>query len=269
MAGCRKKKDDETGKDTVPDNAKKNGPEPAAGSPKNITNSIGMEFVYIPPTGDEGFMMGSPATEKSREKDEKQHKVILTKDFYLQATEVTQKQWKPVMGANPSYFKGDNVPVENVSWNDARKFIEKLNEKEGANKYRLPTEAEWEYACRAGRKTAYYWGDTIDGKYCWYGKNTWGVGQEHAHEVKKKRPNAWGLYDMSGNVWEWCEDWYDEEYYDKSPGEDPQGPRTGDFRVLRGGSWLDDPRYCRSAFRIKYYPDFTFNGLGFRIARAP
>ena len=273
-AVCGEKREKETGKDTAADSAKKNAPEPAAKSRKKITNNIGMTFVYIAPTGDEGFMMGSPPTEKGRYSDEKQHKVILTKGFYLQTTEVTQKQWKAVMHTEPwkgkSYVReGPDYPAVCVSWNDAQQFIEKLNEKGGTNKYRLPTEAEWEYACRAGTKTAYYWGDTMDGKYCWYAGNAYDVGQKYAHEVRDKRPNAWGLYDMIGNVWEWCEDRYDEDYYDNSPQKDPTGPGTGEVRVLRAGSWNLNPRKCRSAYRNGYKPHAALDLNGFRIARDP
>ncbi len=264
-AVCGEKKEKETGKETVADNAKKNRPDPAAKSRKKITNSIGMEFVYIEPSGDNGFMMGSALTEKNRDSDEKQHEVILTKGCYLQTTEVTQKQWKAVMGANPSYFKRDDLPVDSVSWHDAQEFIKKLNEKEGTNKYRLPTEAEWEYACRAETKTAYYWGDTMDGKYCWYASNS----DRKTHPVGTREPNAWGLHDMSGNVWEWCQDWHDEDYYDNSPGKDPQGPPNGKRRALRGGSWFNIPWQCRPVFRGGINPVIADKSVGFRIARDP
>ncbi len=252
---------------------------------EKITNTIGMTFVYIEPTGDKGFMMGSSLSPEEVVKryggyaewykDQRpQHKVILTKGFYLQTTEVTQGQWKEIMGTEPwkgssLVREGSDYPAVRLLWNDARKFINKLNEKEGTNKYRLPTEAEWEYACRAGTRTAYSWGDTMDGKYCWYKGNTWDVGQKYAHEVKGKRPNAWGLYDMSGNVCEWCSDWYDHNYYKNSPEKDPQGPPNGRDRVFRGGSWsFNNPRYCRSAHRFRHYPgDPPSSNSGFRIAR--
>ena len=243
---------------------------------KRITNSIGMELVYIEPTGDKGFMMGSSLPPKKvwkhfggdaewHEDERPLHKVILTKGFYFQTTEVTQRQWTAVMGANPSYFKGNDLPVEQVAWHDAQNFIKKLNEKEGTNKYRLPTEAEWEYSCRAGSTTVYYWGYAMNDKYCWSDDNSEG----ETHPVGRKKPNTWGLYDMSGNVWEWCEDRYEVDYYDSSPDKDPRGPRSGKFRVLRGGSWNYLPGNCRSAGRGGDYPGNSMNDLGFRIARAP
>ena len=252
---------------------------------KTHTNTIGMEFVYIEPTGNEGFMMGSSLSPEELverfgddvmwyKEERPWHKVILTKGFYLQTTVVTQRQWKEIMGTEtwkgkPFVREGPDYPATDVTWHDAREFIEKLNEKEGTNKYRLPTEAEWEYACRAGTKTAFYWGDTMDGKYCWYRENTWDVGQEYAHEVKKKLPNAWGLYDMSGNVWEWCQDRCWKDYYEHSPEKDPQGSPNGEERVLRGGSWRADPCLCRSAVRIGDAPDDTIGRSGFRVARTP
>ena len=149
-------------------------------------------------------MMGSPSSEPKREKDEKQHRVTLTKGFYMGATEVTQSQWKAIMGNNPSYFKGDNRPVEKVSWDDCQEFIRELNLQEGGNKYRLPTEAEWEYTCRAGTTTRFCFGDSESrlGDYAWYSSNS----SSKTHPVSRKKPNVWGLYDMHGNVWEWCED---------------------------------------------------------------
>ena len=234
------------------------------------TNIIGMEFVHVPPTGNEGFMMGSPESEDGRKSNEKQHKVILTKGFYLQTTEVTQGQWKEIMGTEPwkgeSFVReGPDHPAVWVSWHEAQKFIKKLNKKEGTNKYRLPTEAEWEYACRAGTTTAYYWGNKMDGKYCWYNGNS----NRRIHPVGTREPNAWGLYDMSGNVEEWCQDWHDWDYFNNSPEKDPQGPPNGRYPVQRGGSWLNPSSFCRSANRSWNYPDPTPNKYGFRIARDP
>ena len=186
---------------------------------KALTNSLGMKFVYIPP-GE--FMMGSPESEPGRDDNEKQHKVTLTKGFHMQTTEVTQGQWKAVMGSNPSDFKdcGNDCPVENVSWDDVREFIRKLNRKEGTNRYRLPTEAEWEYAARSGGKTEKYAGFSDDGSlheyanfcdrnciYDWKDE-TQDDGHENTSSVGNFKPNDMGLYDMSGNVWEWCQDWY-------------------------------------------------------------
>ncbi len=244
---------------------------------REITNSVGIEFVYI----ESGrFMMGSPKMEKGRHTDERQHEVTLTRGYHLQKTVVTQSQWKAVMTAVPwekwsfwalekrpklGVLEGDDYPAACISWINAQHFIERLNKKEGTNKYRLPTEAEWEYACRSGSSTAYYWGDRIDEDYLWYRGNT----VSKVNPVGRKKPNAWGLYDMSGNVCEWCQDWYDGDYYDNSPGKDPRGPRSGKFRVLRGGSWDYNPRYCRSANRLRLNPVHTYYDDGFRIVRAP
>ena len=257
---------------------------------QSFTNDLGMTFVYIPP---DTFMMGSPEDEPGRYSNEKQHKVTLTKGFYLQTTEVTQGQWKAVMGGNPSYFKncGDDCPVEKVSWKDVQAFIEKLNQREGKT-YRLPTEAEWEYAARAGTETALYTGPIeILGQnnapaldlIAWYGGNSgvdyedgydssgWGEKQyphqrAGTHPVKQKKPNAWELYDMIGNVLEWCADWYGD--YPDGPVTDPVGPSSGSFRVIRGGSWTDVARRCRSAYRHDWRPDGRGGYLGFRLARS-
>ncbi|RLB81767.1 MAG: hypothetical protein DRH17_08070 [Deltaproteobacteria bacterium] len=257
---------------------------------KRFTNSVGMKFVYIKPGT---FMMGSPSSEKGRDSDETWHKVTLTKGFYMQTTEVTQGQWKAIMGNNPSYFKncGDDCPVGDVSWNDVQEFIRKLNRMEGTNKYRLPTEAEWEYACRAGSEDALYTGPIrILGKnnapaldeIAWYGGNScvdynggcdcsgWSEKQYSCsrcgtHPVGGKKPNAWGLYDMIGNVWEWCQDWYGD--YPRGHVTDPAGPSSGSYRVYRGGSWYGDARYCRSARRYNNSPGFRYIDLGFRLAR--
>jgi formylglycine-generating enzyme required for sulfatase activity len=268
------RKGKQTGKDTVGDEAKTDRPGPFDKSRKKVTNSIGMEFVYIPPTGEKGFMMGSPESEDERDPDEKQHKVILTEGFYLQTTEVTEGQWKEIMGTEPwesglsSVGRGPDYPAVCVSWNDSRKFMKKLNEKEGTDKYRLPTEAEWEYACRAGTKTRYSWGDEMNEDYCWYLTLK---GYDRQQPVGTRKPNAWGLYDMSGNVWEWCQDRYDKEYYEHSPEKDPRGPRTkGKSRVLRGGSWISPLGDCRSADRNDRDPLGPVDDIsGFRVARTP
>jgi formylglycine-generating enzyme required for sulfatase activity len=219
----------------------------------SITNSLNMTFIYIPP-GE--FMMGSPKDEPERDDDETQHRVTLTKGFYMQTTEVTQGQWKAVMGGwfyknNPSYFKdcGDDCPVESVSWNDVQDFIKKLNQKEGKN-YRLPTEAEWEYACRAGTTTAYFWGDKADCSKANYGDLSNGCKGKNPGKTMKVSsfpPNAWGLYDMHGNVFEWCQDWYGD--YPTDSVTDPDGPDNGSDRVLRGGDWFFSSADCRSASR--------------------
>jgi formylglycine-generating enzyme required for sulfatase activity len=233
-----------------------------------VINSIGMRLVLIP-AGE--FLMGSPETEKERSEDESpQHKVKITKAFYMGETEVKQAEWKAVMGENPSNFKGDDLPVENVSWNDCQEFIKKLSAKEGKT-YRLPTEAEWEFACRAGTTTPFNTGETIstndanyDGRAV-YGEGKRGEYRQKTTLVASFKPNVWGLYDMHGNAWEWCQDWYGEDYYKNSPAADPTGPETGASRVLRGGSWDDDPWNCRSAYRFRFNPGFRNNDFGFRL----
>jgi formylglycine-generating enzyme required for sulfatase activity len=223
---------------------------------KEITNSIGMKLVLIPKGT---FMMGSPESEEGPSqhvaavRNEVQHQVTLSKNVYLGVTEVTQAQYQKVMGKNPSHFRGDRVqgdssdhPVENVSRTDAAEFCRKLSElpeeQQAGRVYRLPTEAEWEYACRAGSKTAYSFGDERDslGDYAWFLQNSDGK----THRVGERKPNAWGLYDMHGNIWEWCSDRYGE--YSKGAVSDPTGPRWGVSGVLRGGSWRFEAEDCRT-----------------------
>ena len=204
-----------------------------------VTNSIGMKLIWIPPGK---FIMGSPNNEKQRENSEgSRHRVQITNGFYMGVTPVTQIQYKRVVGTNPSFQKGDDLPVEMINWNDAVEFCRKLSEKEGKT-YTLPTEAQWEYACRAGTTTPFYTGETIstdqanyDGNYT-YGKGCKGKYREKITPVASFAPNAFGLSDMHGNVWEWCSDWYDRDYFSKGQGIDPQGPSSGTSRVLRGGS---------------------------------
>ena len=211
--------------------------------------------------------MGSPKEEKERRDDEIQHKVTLTKGFYMGVQLVTQEQWQEVMGNNPSKFKGEkNLPVETVSWDDCQEFIKKLREKD-KKPYRLPTEAEWEYACRAGTTTPFHFGETIstdqanyNGNYI-YGNGKKGVYREKTTPVGSFPANAWGLHDMHGNVWQWCQDWYGD--YPQKDVVDPQGPEKGEYRVLRGGSWIYDPRYCRSAFRFGNEPGIRKTVLRF------
>ncbi|MEA1936213.1 MAG: formylglycine-generating enzyme family protein [Thermodesulfobacteriota bacterium] len=238
------------------------GAAPGGYSGKTYTvPSINYKMVYLKPGT---FMMGSPSSESKRDSDERQHKVTLTKGFYMGTTEVTQKQWRTIMGNNPSNFKGDNRPVESVSWNDAKEFIRKLKQREGTDTYRLPTEAEWEYACRAGSKSRFCFGDSDSGLggYAWYRSNS----SSKTHPVAGKKPNAWGLYDMHGNVWEWCEDWYGK--YPSSHVTDPKEHSSGSYRVLRGGSWLSYARSIRSANHSRNNPDLRFNNFGFRVVRA-
>ena len=234
-------------------------PRPAVGGKKR--NSLGMEFVYVSPGS---FMMGSPSGESNRDSDEKQHRVTLTRGYYMQTTEVTQGQWRKVMGSNPSRFTncGDNCPVEKVSWEDCQQFIRKLNGMgmEGTRKYRLPTEAEWEYAARAGTTGAYA-GDL--NSMAWYYNNSGGK----THAVGDKEHNAWGLYDMHGNVWEWCQDWKGD--YPSGSVTDPTGPSSGSNRVIRGGGWGNGAWNCRSADRDWYVPGFRDDNLGFRLAFSP
>jgi len=191
------------------------------------------------------------------------HEVTITKPFYMGKYKVTQEQYAQVMGTNPSRFRGPRLPVETVSWDDAQEFCKKVSEKTGQT-VRLPTEAGWEFACRAGTTTVYYTGDTEAdlGRAAWYGVNSKGT----THPVGQKEPNAWGLYDMHGNVWEWCQDWYKK--YEGGAAADPTGPATGTYRVVRGGVWLFSPGYCRSAARYGRAPvqrDYT-GGFGVVLA---
>ena len=225
-----------------------------------VINSVGMVLVPIP-AGE--FQMGSPESEPDRDVEETQHLVKITKAYYLGAYEVTQEQYEKVMGNNPSNSKGDAKPVEMVSWNDAVMFCQKLSEKEGVE-YRLPTEAEWEYACRAGTSTGYSFGDDDSQlrKYAWYSGNS-----NAPHAVGQKLPNVWGLFDMHGNVWEWCQDWYGD-YGNEKVVIDPTGPASGIYRVLRGGAFIGrPPKYVRSAARTYVQPAYRGLGSGFRLAR--
>jgi formylglycine-generating enzyme required for sulfatase activity len=248
------------------------------GQPKPFVNSIGMKLVLIP-AGE--FLMGSPDSDKDALDIEKpQHRVRITRPFCLGVYEVTQGQYREVTGANPSSFKGsDDLPVEQVSWNDAIAFCNKLSEREGLKAYyqfgaeaqsggegyRLPTEAEWEYTCRAGSTTRYSFGDDAAslGEYAWFNANS----GKMTHPVGQKRPNAFGLFDMHGNVWEWCWDGYDAACYARSPVVDPDGPPRASGRVIRGGGWGNAPRVARSAYRYRSTPGHGVNYLGFRVAR--
>ena len=187
----------------------------------------------------------------------------ISKPFWLGKTELTQAQWEAVMGSNPSKFKGKpQNPVEQVNWEDCQGFLQKLTAKV-KKMFRLPTEAEWEYACRAGSPSQFYFGDSQAEllHYAWFNANS----GRSTHPVAQGKPNGWGLHDMAGNVWEWCEDWYAP--YDKAPQVDPKGPQGSGLRVLRGGSWYYVPGYCRSAFRYGYFPRVRIHYLGFRLSR--
>lgn len=233
--------------------------------PQTCLNSINMEFVRIP-SGI--FVMGSQEYEEGSSKEKPRHEVHITKPFYLGKYEVTQKQWLTVMGTeHPSNFSSPDRPVDEVSWNGVQLFIQKLNEIETDHFYRLPSEAEWEYAARAGSETAYCFGNNSEHtpltQYAWYEPNA----DKQSHPVGTLQPNAWGLHDMHGNVSEWVQDVYDKKYYSRSPKEDPMGPVTGRKRVVRGGSWIHQAYSCRSAFRGYFSADYTDSDFGFRIVK--
>lgn len=260
----------------------------AAQETKLATNSIGMKLALIP-SGT--FMMGSPESEAERDDKETQHEVTISKSFYLGTHEVTQADFAKVMQdvKNRSAFEGDDRPVENIEWTLAKQFCEQLSalpkEKAAGRKYRLPTEAEWEYACRAGTDTAFNFGDSLSSEQANFNGNyPAGGAKKHKYlrqtaRVGSYAPNAFGLYDMHGNVSEWCADWYDPKYYSSSPSKDPRGPSSGVvptkftnngdqnfFVVVRGGCWVDDGRACRSAYRFRAMPKTQYRLIGFRVA---
>ena len=216
------------------------------------------------------FLMGSPADEPERYDDETQHPVTLTRGFWIAETPVTQALWEIFMGDNPSRFKGTERPVDSVSWEDAQRFINKLNGIKPELQLCLPTEAQWEYACRAGTTTPFSFGDNITTDQVNYdGNHPYNDGRkgEYHHqtvEVKSLPPNAWGLYQMHGNVYEWCQDWYG--LYPSQSVTDPQGAVSGTNRVLRGGSWIRHGRYCRSAYRYRRDPADRYSDIGFRLS---
>ncbi|AFY39268.1 Sulphatase-modifying factor protein [[Leptolyngbya] sp. PCC 7376] len=228
---------------------------------EDLGNGVKLEMVLIPKGS---FLMGSPRGE-GRGNEHPQHRVEITQEFYIGKYQITQGQWQTVMGKNPSGFqKGDNYPVEQVSWDDCQNFLEKLNQKTG-KKYRLPSEAEWEYACRAGTKTKYYFGDNAEQlkTYAWFRGN---AGQT-THPVGEKQPNDWGLYDMHGNIWEWCEDSWEDNYQDKRT----QKPlvNSSDRKVRRGGAWSSYPEICRSAARFNPSRGARHFDIGFRVVVTP
>ena len=242
-----------------------------------VTNSIGMKLARIP-AGD--FQMGS---EDSFDDEMPRHRVWISMRFHLGVHEVTQGEWTEVMGSTPwkdedqfdQVKEGDRYPASYVSWEDATEFCRRLADRERAaglllagESYRLPTEAEWEYACRAGSGTRYHFGDWEGslGEYAWFDENTMNIDETYAHEVGRKRANAWGLFDMHGNLSEWCSDRYGARYYRVAPGTDPLGPSEGAERVSRGGAWYDDASDCWSAGRRSFPPKLREN-LGFRVVR--
>ena len=218
----------------------------------------GVEFIYIPgatynmgvnTVRDENYYLGENV----------KHSVTVS-SYWIGKFEVTQAQYRAVTGKNPSPVIGDNLPVENISWYDAKDFCEKFSKKYNV-KARLPYEAEWEYAARGGATTIYYWGDDIDDSYCWYSNNS----GRTSHPVGQKKPNAFGLYDMSGNVCEWVNDWYNESYYSESPDKDPQGPSSGEKKIMRGGSYINMPMHpspMRIDIRMTDTPDIPSEGWG-------
>ena len=226
----------------------------------NVEGKAGMEFVWVPGGT---FEMGCGSWAGECLDDEKPVHTVRLDGFWLGKFEVTQGQWQKVMGNNPSSFKkGDNFPVESVSWDDCKEFLSRLNA-QGSARFRLPTEAEWEYAARSGGKAEKYaGGDDID-RVAWYDDNSGGS----THAVGTKAPNGLGLYDMSGNVWEWCEDFYDSNYYSRAPQNNPINTTVSVVRVLRGGSWLHNPGIVRSARRTGDLPDDRSNLIGFRVVR--
>ncbi|NIA12519.1 MAG: SUMF1/EgtB/PvdO family nonheme iron enzyme [Nitrospiraceae bacterium] len=236
---------------------------PRTPAPGEERSFAGIEFVWIPPGR---FRMGSRYDEAGREDDETPHVVTITRGFWLGKHEVTQAQWTGVMGENPSHFQQDGAerPVERVSWDDCREFMRRMNAKGGG--FRLPTEAEWEYAARAGRASPYAFGSDPGqlAAHAWYEVNS---GSE-THPVATARPNAWGLYDMAGNVWEWCNDYYGA-YPDRRVA-DPAGPEVGQYPVLRGGGWTSDAGECRAARRTIFVDGYyrLRNDIGLRLARS-
>jgi formylglycine-generating enzyme required for sulfatase activity len=235
------------------------------------------------------FLMGSPADEAGRLAEEHRHEVEITRPFFLGVYTVTQAQYQKVMGTNPSYYaatgagKGElmgrdrsDFPVETVSWDHAVAFCKKLAalpaERGARRKYRLPTEAEWEYACRAGTSTPFHFGKSLSSRQANFdGDHPYGGAEKGPSlltpcKVGSYKPNAWGLFDMHGNVWQLCADWHDDNYYRVSPRKDSTGPKAGTRRVVRGGSFSNPARNCRSAFRAHVHPTAAYPSVGFRVA---
>jgi len=234
--------------------------EPAKELTVELGGGVKMDLVLIP-AGE--FMMGDQLGLGLI------HKVNITKPFYLGKYEVTQEQWKAVMDTDPSYYKGPKNPVEQVSWEDCQAFLQKLNDKHGSSggKFTLPTEAQWEYACRAKGTGTHFFGNE-SGKLSQHG---WLVGNSarQTHPVGEKKPNAFGLYDVYGNVWEWCSDWFAGDYYTTSATDDPTGPTSGSLRVVRGGGWNSFADACRSANRFYFAPTHRGRAVGLRVSMTP
>ena len=223
-----------------------------------VKNGINIEMVKVEAGS---FNMGAtPEMENPDDREKPVHRVTLTNNYYIGKYEVTQALWKIVMGSNPSNFKGDNLPVEKVSWNDCQKFISKLNKLTGKS-FRLPTEAEWEFAARGGNKSRgyQYSGSNVIDDVAWYDGNS----GSKTHAVGTKQPNELGIYDMTGNVYEWCQDWYGS--YSSSPQTNPIGAVSGSRRVRRGGGWCSSASYCRSSYRYNCAPDGRYVDIGFRL----
>jgi formylglycine-generating enzyme required for sulfatase activity len=249
------------------------------GPPDRLSNAVGMTLALIPAGS---FRMGSPDGEAERGKDEGPvHEVRITRPFYLGVHPVTQAQYQRVMGSNPSHFHagdggGPEHPVDQVTWDEAMEFCRRLSaspeERAAGREYRLPTEAEWEYACRAGTATPFWWGASASSTQANFkGSHPYGGGEKGPYPRRTTRvgaysANPWGLHDVHGNVWEWCADWFDEACYANSSIEDPLGPESGSGRVLRGGSWHSVGGSCRAAFRCRYAPGSRYSSIGFRTA---
>jgi formylglycine-generating enzyme required for sulfatase activity len=234
---------------------------------EDLGNGVFLEMVEIPGGT---FIMGSPASAAERRSNESPQHQVTVPSFYMGKYELTQAQYQVIMGANPAYFKGDNRPVEKVSWNNAVEFCKKLSQKTGKT-YRLPSEAEWEYACRAGTTTPFYFGESItpdlvnyNGNYT-YASAPKGKYREQTTDVGTFPPNAFGLYDMHGNVWEWCQDDYKDNHINAPIDGSALTNQIASTKLLRGGSWDSYPVYCRSAYRLDSYPDYYYNGIGFRV----
>ncbi|MDR2460750.1 MAG: formylglycine-generating enzyme family protein [Deltaproteobacteria bacterium] len=235
-------------------------------NPPTITNSIGMHFELIQPGT---FTMGAgPNFIGEALYERPAHTVTLTKAYYIGVTEVTQAQWQIVMGSKTSSKSGDKLPVDNVSYEDALEFIAKLNQMEGNNSYRLPTEAEWEYAARAGSNGNYCFGDDpqLLEEYAWYNED---FHRGKLSPVGTKRPNTWGLFDMHGSLFEWTADFFSENYYSSSPARDPKGPEAGETKVTRGGSWASDAWFCQVATRNEESPRLRSLIVGLRVVKDP